>query len=283
MIDPSLRMLAGLVVSFMTVSAARADAQLPASLQGVAFDQRLNQPVPLDAVFRDETGHTVKLGDYFGEKPVILLLVQYRCPMLCGQMLNGLVRALLDVPLDMGKDFDVVTVSFDPREKPELAAAKKKSYLERYGRRGAEEGWHFLTGEQGEIDRLCAATGFRYRYDAVHDQYAHASGIMVLTPGGKIARYFYDIQYSARDLRLGLVEASQGKIGTAGDQVLLFCFHYDPVEGKYGPAVMNIVRVAGVLTVLGIGCLFVVLRRQERRKAGLSAASNSGVAAGTAN
>jgi protein SCO1/2 len=179
--------------------------------------------------------------------------------MLCTQVLNGLVQAMLDLPLDLGKDFQVVTVSFDAREGPELAAAKKKSYLERYGRPGAAAGWHFLTGPQESIDRLTHAVGFRYRYDARKDQFAHVSGIMILTPQGRIARYFYDIRYSPRDVKLGLVEASQGTIGSATDQILLFCFHYDPSEGKYGPAVMNFVRLGGVLTVLAIGCLFVKL------------------------
>ncbi len=261
------KLLPWLLLPLLAAPAARADDRLPPSLQGVGFDQRLNEQVPLDAEFRDEAGQTVKLGDYFGDKPVILVLAYYRCPMLCTQVLNGLVRALLDVPLDVGRDFNVVTVSFDPRETPELAAAKKKTYLERYGRPGAEEGWHFLTGEQEPITRLTQAVGFRYRYDARNDQFAHASGIMVLTPSGKIARYFYDISYSPRDLRLGLVEASQGRIGSATDQVLLFCFHYDPAEGKYGAAVMNIVRAGGVLTVLAIGGFLIVLWRQERRKA----------------
>ncbi len=224
--------------------------------------------MPLDAQFRDEDGRTVALGDYFGDKPVLLVLAYFRCPMLCTQVLNGVVRALLEVPLDVGKDFTVLTVSFDPREGPELAAAKKKTYLERYGRPGAEGGWHFLTGEPASIERLTRAVGFRYRYDAKNDQFAHASGIMVLTPGGKIARYFYDISYSPRDVRLGLVEASQGKIGSAVDQILLFCFHYDPNEGKYGPAVMNYLRAGGVLTVLAIGGFVVVLRRRSAARPG---------------
>ncbi len=159
--------------------------------------------------------------------------------MLCTEVLNGLVRSLLDVSLDMGKDFEVLTVSFDARETPELAAAKKKTYVERYGRPGAEQGWHFLTGEQSSIDRLTEAVGFHYTYDARNDQFAHASGIMILTPEGKLARYFYDIKYSSRDVRLGLVEASQGKIATPTDRVLLYCFHYDPIEGKYGATVMK--------------------------------------------
>ncbi len=265
-----MRRAASIILVLLTgllASPARAEVRLPRSLDGVGFDQRLNEQVPLELAFRDEIGQTIRLGDYFGERPVIVVLAYYRCPMLCTQVLNGLVQALLDVPLELGKDFSVVTVSFDPRETPELAAAKKKTYLERYGRPGAEGNWHFLTGEQDAITRLTEAVGFHYRYDAVNDQFAHASGIMVLTPAGKIARYFYDISYSARDLRLGLVEASEGRIGSPTDQVLLFCFHYDPNEGKYGAAVMNFVRLGGVLTVLAIIGLVVVLRRQERRRA----------------
>jgi protein SCO1/2 len=256
-----------IVASAMLLLSHSAQGQLPRSLEGVGFDQRLDSQVPLDAVFRDEAGDAVELGHYFGDRPVILVLAYFRCPMLCTEVLNGLTRCLLDVPLEMGKDFDVVTVSFDTRDTPEMATAKKQTYLDRYGRRGAAEGWHFLTGTQASIDRLTQAVGFRYRYDPRNDQFAHASGIMVLTPSGKIARYFYDICYSPRDLRLGLVEAGQGKIGSAVDQVLLFCFHYDPNEGKYGPTVMNIVRAGGILTVLSI-CGFVsLLWRQERRKA----------------
>jgi protein SCO1/2 len=257
----------------MTAMPACADAQLPKSLQGVGFDQRLDAQVPLDLSFRDESGRTVQLGDCFGDRPVILVLAYYRCPMLCTQVLNGLVRALLEVPLDVGRDFNVVTVSFDPRETPELAAAKKKSYLERYGGPGAEAGWHFLTGEQEPISRLTQAVGFRYTYDPVNDQFAHASGIMVLTPQGKVSRYFYDISYSPRDLRLGLVEASNNRIGSASDQVLLFCFHYDPAEGKYGAAVMNLVRIGGVLTILAVGTFICVMWRQERRKARVQTAA----------
>jgi protein SCO1/2 len=185
--------------------------------------------------------------------------------MLCTEVLNGLVRALLDIPFEVGKEFNIVTVSFDPRETPELAAAKKKTYLERYGRPGAQEGWHFLTGEESSIKRLTETVGFRYVYDERNDQFAHASGIMVLTPSGKVSRYFYDIHYSPRDLRLGLVEASQGRIGSPVDRVLLYCFHYDPIEGKYGPVVMSFVRLGGVLTVLALGTFFAILWRRERR------------------
>jgi len=260
-------MLLGSLLCLLAGTVTQAYAQLPPSLQGVGFEQRLNEQVPLDIEFRDDAGQAVQLGDYFADKPVILVLVQYRCPMLCTEVLNGLVKALLDVPLLVGKDFYVVTVSFDARENPELAAAKKKTYLERYGRSEAESGWHFLTGQQDAIDRLTQAVGFRYRYDPKTDRFAHASGIMVLTPSGKIARYFYDISYNPRDVRLALVEASQGKIGSPVDQILLYCFHYDPNEGKYGPAVMNLLRAGGVLTVLGIGGLVGLLSWQNHRKA----------------
>jgi protein SCO1/2 len=248
-------------------SPARAEPMLPLPLREVRFDQRLDEQVAPDLRFRDELGRSVRLGDYFGHRPVILVLAYYRCPMLCTQVLNGLVRCLLDVPLVMGTDFEVVTVSFDPRETPELAAAKKATYLERYGRPGAGSGWHFLTGDETPIKRLAEAVGFRYRYDAKNDQYAHASGIMVLTPKGRISRYFYDISYSPRDVRLGLVEASDNRVGSPVDQVLLFCFHYDPTEGKYGPVVMNFVRLGGVLVMLAVGSLFVLLWRQESRRA----------------
>ena len=238
-------------------------------MREVRFDQRLNEQVPLELVFKDETGKSVKLEEYFGKKPVILVLAYFRCPMLCTEVLNGLVRALLNVPFDVGKEFNVLTVSFDHRETPAMAAAKKKTYVERYGRPGAQNGWHFLTGEEDSIKRLTQAVGFKYSYDAKNDQFAHASGIMVLTPGGKISRYFYDISFPSRDVRLGLVEASENKIGSPVDQVLLFCFHYDPLEGKYGPVVMNFVRLGGVLTVISLGIFMTVLWRQERRKARL--------------
>jgi protein SCO1/2 len=244
----------------------RAESGLPPILRQVAFDQRLNEQVPLDLQFRDEAGQAVKLADYFSSKPVILVLAYYRCPMLCTEVLNGLVRALLDVPFVMGRDYEVVTVSFDPRETPEMAAAKKRTYLDRFGRPGAEAGWHFLTGDETAIARLTEAVGFRYTYDPSNDQFAHASGIMVVTPQGKLSRYFFDINYSPRDLRLGLVEASANKIGSPVDQVLLFCFHYDPAQGKYGAAVMNFVRLGGAVTLLGVGVLIGGLWRQERRK-----------------
>ncbi len=246
---------------------ACAQPSLPPALRGVGFDQRVNEQVPLDLAFRDEAGREVHLNDYFHGKPVILILAWYRCPMLCTEVLNGVTRSMLDMTLTAGKDFEVVTVSFDPKEGPELAAAKKKTYMERYGRRGAEAGWHFLTGDEKAINRLTDAVGFRYSYDEYHNQFAHASGIMVLTPTGKLYRYFLDVKYPARDLQLSLVQASDNKVGSVVDQALLFCFHYDPAQGKYGPAVMNLVRLGGVLTLLAMGGMVLMLRRKDRRAA----------------
>jgi protein SCO1/2 len=258
-------LMLSLFASLPGLAPLAAQPALPPSIRAVGFDQKLDEQVPLDAVFRDETGRAVTLGDYFDGKPVVLVLAYYRCPMLCDQVLNGLVRAMLDLPFDAGKEFNVVTVSFDPREQPALAAAKKKNYLERYGRPGADHGWHFLTGDEDSIRRLTQAVGFRYHYDAKNDQYAHASGIMVLTPTGKLSRYFFDVRFAPRDLRLGLVEASEQRIGSPADQVLLFCFHYDPMEGRYGPTVINFVRVGGVLTVIGLGIFAWYLWRADRR------------------
>jgi protein SCO1/2 len=248
------------------IQSSSAQQGLPPQLQNVGFDQRLNEQVPLDLTFRDEAGKDVKLGEYFHGKPVILVLAYYRCPMLCTLVLNGLVQGMLDMNFNVGREFEVVTVSFDPRETPDLAAEKKATYLTRYGRPGAAAGWHFLTGDEPSIHKLTQAVGFRYRYDPATDQYAHATGIMVLTPTGKISRYFYDIRYSGRDLRLALVEASANKIGSPVDQVLLFCFHYDPTVGKYGVAIMNLVRLGGVLTMFGLVGMIGFLWRREQRK-----------------
>ncbi len=237
-------------------------------MQNVGFDQRLDAQVPLDLTFKDEAGTDVRLGDYFNNKPVILVLAYYRCPMLCTLVLNGLVQGMLDMNFNAGREFNVVTVSFDPRETPDLAAEKKATYLTRYGRPGASAGWHFLTGKEDAIHQLTQAVGFRYTYDAAADQFAHATGIVVLTPAGRISRYFYDVRFSGRDLRLALVEASANKIGSPIDQVLLFCFHYDPTIGRYGVAIMNLVRAGGVLTMVVLGGLFVFLLRHQHRKRG---------------
>jgi protein SCO1/2 len=249
----SLALLVGLPAAVV------AGPSLPPVLQKVGFDQRLGEQVPLELAFRDEAGRTVHLRDYFDDRPVILVLAYFKCPMLCTQVLNGLVQTMLDMPLHVGKDFTVLTVSFDPREGPKLAAAKKRTYLERLGEPDAEVGWHFLTGDEEAIGKLTRAVGFRYVYDQRHDQYAHASGIVVLTPEGQVSRYFYDVKYSPRDLRLGLVEASHRRVGSPVDRILPYCFHYDPNDGKYGPTIMNFIRLGGVLTVLSLGGFIIVL------------------------
>jgi len=240
--------------------------EMPRLLTEIGLDQRLNEALPLDLPFRDEQGRAVTLAQYFGERPVILTLVYYECPMLCTQVLNGLVSALGVLPFSIGEEYDVVTISFDPDETPELASAKKAAYLERYDRAGAERGWHFLTGSPRSIRAVTEAVGFRYAYNEGVDQFAHVSGFMVLTPEGRLSRYFYGIEYGPRDIRLALIEAGDGRIGSAVDQLFLYCFHYDPRSGKYSLAVMRVVRAAGVLTVgLVVGAI-VVMRRRERGK-----------------
>jgi protein SCO1 len=235
----------------------------PPRLENVGIEQHLDAQVPPDLTFRDEAGATVKLGDYFGRKPLILNLVYYNCTMLCGEALAGLASAMRLVKFDVGSEFDVVTVSFDPRETPEMAAAKKKDYVARYGRPNAAAGWHFLTGQPDSINALTKAVGFQYQYDAKTNQYAHATAIMVLTPQGRISRYFYGVDFPPKDLRMGLVEASQGKIGNAVDAVLLYCYHYDPETGKYGAMVANILRLAAAATILFMGIFLLILWRLD--------------------
>ena len=240
---------------------------LPAGLQGVTIEQRLNQQAPLGLMFRDEFGRTLPLSTYFsGHKPVILALVYYTCPMLCNMVLNGVESTLKAISLDPGKDFEVLAVSFDPRDTPEIAMAKRNGYLQRYRRPNTANGWHFLTGDEADIKALTDAVGFRYKLDPKTGQYAHASSIMILTPQGRISRYFYGVEYAPRDVRLGLVEASQNKIGNPVDQILLFCYHYDPATGKYGAIAMNMVRFGGAIFVLiSGGFLFLAWRRDWRR------------------
>jgi protein SCO1/2 len=236
----------------------------PEILKSVGIEQKLDEQVPLDTTFRDEAGREVQLGDYFRKgKPVVLALVYYECPMMCNQILNALSGSLVAVSFTAGVEFEVVTVSFDAREGPELAARKKATYMKRYGREGADSGWHFLTGTQESIDRITKAVGFNYVWDEQSKQFAHSSAIMVATPEGRLSHYFYGIDYAPKELRLALVEASSGRIGSPVDQLVLFCYHYDPVTGKFAP-VMNVVRAAGVLTVLGLVALIVVLRRRTR-------------------
>jgi len=230
-------------------------------LKSVGISQKMGAQIPLDLPFVDETGRDVTLGSYF-KKPVILALVYYQCPSLCNLVLNGVLSSAKGLDLAAGKQYEVVAVSFDPRETPQMAAAKKQNYL-----KGAEQGWHFLTGPETSSKALAAAVGFRYVYDSMTNQYAHSSAIMVLTPGGRVARYFYGIQYPPRDLRLGLVEASSEKIGTATDQVLLYCFHYDPTTGKYALVIMNVLRLAGLITLGALVTFMIVMFRRDFRAA----------------
>ena len=256
------------LIGMLAGGSAAADNARPKLLTDAGFDQRLNESIPLELNFRDEKGRAVELRQFFDQKPVVLVLAYYECPMLCTQVLNGVARSLQEISLDMGKDFEVVTVSFNPRDTYLLAAAKKRLYMGLYGRPAAGSGWHFLTGDQPSIQRLAEAVGFRYAYDPESGQYAHPSGVMVLTPEGRLSRYFFGIAFPPRDLRLGLVEAAAGQIGSPIDQILLFCYHYDPSTGKYGMVILNVVRGAGLATVLLIGGLVLGLSRRERSARG---------------
>jgi protein SCO1/2 len=240
---------------------------LPAMVKGVGIDQNLNAQIPLELLFKDDTGQTVRLGQYFRQKPVVLALVYYECPMLCDMVLNGLTHTMEQITLNLGADYEVVAVSFNPKETWQLAGAKKANYVEKYQRKGAAESWHFLTGKEDAIKKLADTAGFHYKYDPVTKQFAHAAGIMVLTPDGRIARYFYGIEYKPRDFRLGLVEASQRKIGSPVDAIMLFCYHYDPMTGKYGLVVMNIVRTLASATIIALGTFLFVMFRRERHGA----------------
>jgi protein SCO1/2 len=244
----------GLVGGEVPHAAAENPAQ---TLKDVGITPRIGERIPTDLAFRDTEGQSLTLEKCVGERPLVLTPVYYRCPMLCGLELDGLVRCLRAIDLTVGQDFDIVTFSIDPHETADLAAAKHAKYVETYGRASAKSGWRFLTGDAEAVTRLCEAVGFRALYDEATGQYAHAAGILVLTPEGRISRYFYGVEFAPRDLRMALVEASTGKLGTLTDQVLLYCYAYDPTTGKYGMAIMNLVRAAGVMTVLtlaaGIG------------------------------
>jgi len=238
---------------------------LPPLLRGVGIDQRLNEQLPLDLPFLDEDGKSVRLGDYFGKRPVVLSLIYYACPMLCTTAENGLLEALKQVKFDVGNQFDVLTVSFDSKDTSAAASAKKSIYVGLYGRKGAAKGWHFLTGSEASIRRLTQAVGFHYNYDPATKQFAHATGIIVLTPEGRVSRYFYGIQYPAGDLRLALVDSSNNQIGSPVDAVLLFCSHYDPAVGKYGLVISRVLQIAGAFTVLTLGTLMLVMFLREPR------------------
>jgi protein SCO1/2 len=238
---------------------------LPPPLREIGFDQNLDQHVPLDIPFTDDGGRSVRLGDYFGKRPVVMLFAYYECPMLCTQVVNGLASALGVISLNTGSDFEVVVVSFDPRDTSASASAKKAAYLERYKRAGAADGTHFLTGGQASIQRLTKAAGFRYVWDEATKQFAHPSGVVVLTPDGRLARYMFGIEYGPRDLRFAIVEASGGKVGNPADTLLLYCYHYDPMTGRYGLVIMRALRLAGVATVLALGIFVITMIKRERR------------------
>jgi protein SCO1/2 len=243
-----------------------ATARLP-QLENVTFKQRLNTQLPLDAHFKDENGRDVRLGQYFdGKRPVVLAFVYYSCPMLCTQVMNGVSRAVKVLPFTPGDDFDVVFISFDPRDKPETAFAKKTALMNYWSMQNQSGAWHFLTGEEPQITQVTSAAGFFYTWDERTQQYAHLSGVLVLTPDGRLSRYFYGIEYSPKELRLALFESGQGHIGSLVDELLLYCYHYDPTTGRYGAVVMNLVRAGGVLTVLAIAGFILLMRRQERQQ-----------------
>jgi protein SCO1 len=251
----------------------------PAVLKNIEIKQNLGTQLPLDLQFKDENGRDVRLGEYFGSRPVVLSLVYYECPMLCGEVLNGMSSAFNVLKFDLGKDYEVVTVSFDPREGPDLARAKKARYVKLYNRDGAEKSWHFLTGSPESINALAKAVGFQYQWDERTQQFAHAAAIMVVTPHGKLAQYLYGVEYAPKDLRLALVEASQDKLGSVVDQVLLYCYHYDPRTGKYGAVISRILQVAGLLTILVLGGGLLLLTKLEPKQ---SRRARSGSARGDA-
>ena len=244
------------------------DNGLPKALKEVGIQQKLNEQLPLDIEFKNEDGKTVKIGDYFGKRPVVLALVYYECPMLCSEVLNGMTGSLKSLNFSVGKEFDVVAISFDAREndKPELAKSKKEAYVKRYAREGSENGWHFLTGTQDSIDKITDAVGFGYQWDEQTQQFAHAGAIMILTPEGKLSKYLYGIDYAPKDIKLAVMESSENKIGSPVEQLMLYCFHYNPATGKYGFAILNIVRLVGVLTLFGLGTMIFVFWRREKAK-----------------
>jgi len=261
------RAIAAALAAVTALPVAAQQYGLPAMLQGVGIEQKLNSQLPLEARFRDETGAPVRLGNYFKGRPVIVNLVYYQCPMLCNMVLTGMVNTLRRLSLNPGADFDIVTISFDPGETPQLAAAKRQTYLNKYNRPGADASWHFLTGDESQIHQVTEAVGFHYRWDDRQKAWAHASGIFIATPEGKMSRYIYGVYYPGRDVRLSLVEASANKIGTLNDQILLFCYHYDPKNGKYGLVIMNFIRLLCTVTVLLLAAFVITMLRRERRAA----------------
>jgi protein SCO1 len=254
-----------MVLASACVAAAQQN-NLPRLARGVTIEQKLNSAIPLDLVFRDESNHVLPLRTYFGDKPVVLALVYYGCPNLCSFTLTEMVQALHRLSFEPGRDYDVVVVSFDPSETPDLAAQKKAAYAKEFGRASFNSGWHFLTGTQDSISRLASAVGFRYRWDEPTHQFVHAGGIMVATPDGRLSRYFYGIRYAPADLRMALVEASQRKIGSPVDDILLFCFHYDAAQGKYTLVIFNVLKLAAAVTVLGLGAIILLFLWREKKQ-----------------
>ncbi|HTH38943.1 MAG TPA: SCO family protein [Pyrinomonadaceae bacterium] len=241
---------------------------LPDALKKIGIEQKLGGQMPLETEFKDERGRTAKLGEFFNKgRPVILAFVYYECPMLCNEVLNGLTGSLKGISLNAGKDFDVVAISFDSREneKPDLARNKKENYMKRYGRPGTENGWHFLTGPQASIDAATEAAGFGYKWDEKSNQFAHAGGIMIATPDGKLSRYFYGIDYSPKDVRFGIMESADSRIGNAAEQLLLYCYHYDPATGKYGLAILSVMRIVSLLMLIGMGAMGLVFWRRNKK------------------
>lgn len=268
-----MRFISGVFALLLSASAASAQAvpdstgttsqNMPNVLRNVGFEPQLNWRLPLDLAFRDETGRNVQFRDYFNQRPVVLALVYYGCPMLCDQVEQGVVGTLRMLSFNPGRDYAVVFVSFDPRETPEMAARKKEVAMTHFRRPETAGGWHFLTGSKESVDALTKAANFRYSFDQKSGLFAHASGIMLLTPDGRISRYFYGVEYPARDVRLGLVDASAGKIGTPIDRALLFCYQYDPASARYSASILKIIRLGGVLTILGLVAGILIFRRRE--------------------
>lgn len=272
-----LAALLALATAGVVATSGRAEAQRFSDIiKTVGFDQKLDSQLPLDLTFTDESGASQRLDTYFpknGKKPVVLTFVYFECPMLCTQVLNGFVRALKPLGLKPGDDFEILTVSIDPRDTPELAAKKKANYVESLGRPEAAKGWHFLTGDDASIAKLADAAGFRFMWDPEIQQFAHPGGLVVITPEGRVSRYFFDVEFSPRDLRLSLVEAAREEIGSLTDRFLLLCYHYDPTTGKYGLVITNIIRLLCLLTVAGMGSYMFVMLRRERRLTRAAAAS----------
>jgi protein SCO1/2 len=263
---PALAQMAGAPAAGYKREAGSPSATLPPALREIGFDQNIGQRVPLDVPFTDESGRAVRLGDYFGSRPVVLVFAYYDCPMLCTQVINGLASALDVLSLAPHRDFEIVTISFNPKDTPATASAKKAVYVQRYKREGASDGWHFLVGEQSSIDRVTKAAGFRYVWDEDTKQFAHPTGVIVLTPDGRLARYLFGIEYGPRDLRYALVEASNGTLGNVADALLLYCYHYDPMTGRYGFIIMRAIRLAGAATVIALGSFIAIMVRREKRR-----------------